>query len=177
MALRIQQILAYESGVADVVDSVGGSYFIENLTDTLEREANKYIVKIDSLGGAVAAIEQGFQQREIQESSYRYQKEVEEGKRTVVGVNRFVSPYPKVEQLLRVDIEQARKQVERLTQVKKKRDNAKVSQALKRLEEAARGKDNTVPAFIECVEAYATLGEMCDMLRRIFGSQKEYLVF
>jgi methylmalonyl-CoA mutase N-terminal domain/subunit len=82
-----------------------------------------------------------------------------------------------VEQLLRVDIEQARKQVERLTQVKKKRDNAKVSQALKRLEEAARGKDNTVPAFIECVEAYATLGEMCDMLRRIFGSQKEYLVF
>ncbi len=151
MALRIQQILAYESGVADVVDPVGGSYFIENLTDTLEREANKYIVKIDSLGGAVAAIEQGFQQREIQESSYRYQKEVEEGKRTVVGVNRFVSPYPKVEQLLRVDIEQARKQVERLTQVKKKRDNAKVSQTLKRLEEVARGKDNTMPVFVECV--------------------------
>ncbi len=177
MALRIQQILAYESGVADVVDSVGGSYFIENLTDTLEREANKYIVKIDSLGGAVAAIEQGFQQREIQESSYRYQKEVEEGKRTVVGVNRFVSPYPKVETVLRVDIEQERKQVERLSQVKRKRDNAKVSQTLKRLEDVARGKDNIMPAFIECVEAYATLGEMCDVLRRIFGNQKEYLVF
>jgi len=177
LALRIQQILAFESGVADVVDPVGGSYFVESLADTLEREVNKYIVKIDSLGGAVAAIEQGFQQREIQESSFRYQKEVEEGKRTVVGVNRFVSPYPKVEKLLRVDAEQETKQVARLHQIKKNRDNSKVSQTLKRLEEVARSKDNTVPAFIEGVEAYATLGEMCDVLRRIFGAQKEYLVF
>jgi len=177
MALRIQQILAYENGVADVVDPVGGSYFVENLTDALEREANQYIAKIDSLGGAVAAIEQGFQQSEIQESSYRYQKEVEEGKKTIVGVNRFISTYPKMSGLLRVDAEQERKQIERLAQIKKHRDNSKVSQTLKRLDEVARSSDNTMPAFIGCVEAYATLGEICDVLRRAFGSQKEYLVF
>jgi len=177
MALRIQQILAFESGVADVADPLGGSYFIESLTDALEREANKYIAKIDSLGGAVAAIEQGFQQREIQESAYRYQKEVEEGKRIVVGVNKFVSPYPKIEKLLRVDVEQEKRQVERLLKVKKERDNSRVSQSLKRLEQVIRDGDNTMPAFIECAEAYATLGEMCDVLRRVFGAQKEYLVF
>jgi methylmalonyl-CoA mutase N-terminal domain/subunit len=177
LALRIQQILAFESGVADVVDPIGGSYFVESLTDTLEREANKYITKIDGLGGAVAAIEQGFQQREIQESSYRYQREVEEGKRTVVGVNRFISTYPKVEKLLRVDAEQERKQVERLSHIRVNRDNSKVTKTLMRLEEVARSKDNTMPAFIECVETYATLGEICDVLRRVFGSQKEYLVF
>lgn len=177
LALRIQQILAFESGVADVVDPLGGSYFVENLTDRLEKEAERYIAKIDSLGGAVAAIEQGFQQREIQESSYLHQKEVEDGKRIVVGVNRFISPYPKVEKLLRVDVEQERKQVERLNRVKRERDNARVKKALERLEEVARSRNNTMPAFIECVQAYATLGEMCDVLRRVFGSQKEYLVF
>lgn len=177
MALRIQQILAFESGVADVADPLGGSYFIESLTDALEREANKYIAKIDSLGGAVAAIEQGFQQREIQESAYQYQKEVEEGKRIVVGVNKFVSPYPKVEKLLRVNVEQEKRQVERLLKVKKGRDNSRVSHSLKRLEQVARDGGNTMPAFIECVEAYATLGEMCDVLRQVFGAQKEYLVF
>ncbi|HIE16916.1 MAG TPA: methylmalonyl-CoA mutase [Dehalococcoidia bacterium] len=177
MALRIQQILAFESGVADVADPLGGSYFIDSLTDALEREANKYIAKIDSLGGAVAAIEQGFQQREIQESAYQYQKEVEEGKRIVVGVNKFVSPYPKVEKLLRVNVEQEKRQVERLLKVKKGRDNSRVSHSLKRLEQVARDGGNTMPAFIECVEAYATLGEMCDVLRQVFGAQKEYLVF
>jgi methylmalonyl-CoA mutase N-terminal domain/subunit len=177
MALRIQQILAFESGIADVVDPVGGSYFVENLADTLEREANRYIAKIDNLGGAVAAIEQGFQQREIQESSYRYQKEVEEGKKTVVGVNKFVSPYPRIPSLPRLDAERERNQLERLAQVKKKRDNSKVTQTLKSLEEVARSGNNTMPAFVECVEAYASLGETCDVLRRVYGSQKEFLVF
>lgn len=177
MALRIQQILAFESGIADVVDPVGGSYFVENLADTLEREANQYIARIDSRGGAVAAIEQGFQQREIQESSYRYQKEVEEGKKTVVGVNKFVSPYPKIPSLPRLDAERERKQVERLVQVKKNRDNSRVSQTLKSLEEVARSSDNTMPAFVECIESYATLGEICGVLRRVFGNQKEFLVF
>jgi methylmalonyl-CoA mutase N-terminal domain/subunit len=177
MALRIQQILAFESGITDVVDPIGGSYFIESLTTTLEREANQYIARIDSLGGAVAAIEQGFQQREIQESSYRYQKQVEEGKKTLVGVNKFVSPYPKILRLTQVDAEQERKQVERLAQVKKNRDNSKVSQALKSLEEVAHSSDNTMPAFVECVESYATLGEICDVLRHVFGRQKEYIVF
>ena len=177
IAVRTQQILAYETGIADVVDPLGGSYFIEYLTDRLESEAEKYISKIDSLGGAVAAIEQGYQQREIQESSYRYQKEVESGKRTVVGVNKFVSPYPKITGLLRVNPEVEKRQKERIAQVRRERDNSKVQQALKRLEDVARSKENTMPAFIECVEAYATIGEICDVLRRVFGTQKEFLVF
>ena len=177
MALRIQQILAFESGVADVVDPLGGSYFIENLTDTLEEEANKYIARIDKLGGAVTAVEQGFQQRAIQESSYLFQREMEEGKKTVVGINKFVSTYPAIQSLHQADTEQEKKQIERLNQIKKNRDNSKVNQSLKRLEEVAHSSSNTIPAFIECVESYATLGEICDVLRHVFGSQKEYLVF
>jgi len=177
IALRTQQLLAYETGIGDVVDALGGSYFIEYLTDALEKQATEYIGKIDKLGGAVAAIEQGFQQREIQESSYRQQKNIEENKSIVVGVNRFVSPSPKISDLLRVDPEIERKQKERLAQVKKNRDNGKVTKALKNLEEIARSQDNTMPAFIDCVEAYASIGEICDVLRKVFGTQKEYLVF
>jgi methylmalonyl-CoA mutase N-terminal domain/subunit len=177
IALRTQQLLAYETGIGDVVDALGGSYFIEYLTDTLEKQASEYINKIDKLGGAVAAIEQGFQQREIQESSYRQQKNIEENKSIVVGVNRFLSPSPKISDLLRVDPEIERKQKERLAQVKKNRDNGKVTKALKSLEEIAHSQDNTMPAFIDCVEAYASIGEICDVLRKVFGIQKEYLVF
>ena len=177
VALRTQQLLAYESGIADVVDPLGGSYYVESLTNKLEEEASEYIAKIDSLGGAVAGIEQGYQQREIQDASYRYIKEVEDGKRTVVGVTRFVSPHPKIAGLLRVNPEVERKQKERTAQVKNERDNSKVNQSLNRLEEVARSKDNTMPAFLECVEAYATLGEMCDVLRKVFGTQKEFLAF
>jgi len=177
IAVRTQQILAFESGVADVVDPLGGSYYIEYLTNKLESEAEKYIAKIDDLGGAIAAIEQGYQQKEIQDSSYRYQKEIEANKRIVVGINRFVSPYPKITGLLRVNPEVQKKQISRTLQVRKERDNSKVQQALKRLEDIARGKENTMPAFLECVEAYATIGEICDVLRRVFGTQKEFLVF
>jgi methylmalonyl-CoA mutase N-terminal domain/subunit len=177
VAVRTQQILAHESGVADVVDPFAGSYYIESLTNRLEKEASSYIAKIDGLGGAIAAIEQGYQQREIQDASYRYQKDIEGGKRTVVGVNKFISPYPKITGLLRVNPEVERRQKERIAQVKKERDNSKVKQTLNRLEDVARSKDNTMPAFIECVEAYATLGEMCDVLRKVFGTQKEFLVF
>jgi methylmalonyl-CoA mutase N-terminal domain/subunit len=177
IAVRTQQILGYESDIADVVDPLGGSYYIEHLTDSLEKEAGEYITKIDSLGGAVAAIEQGYQQREIQDSSYRYQKEIENGKRTVVGVNKFVSPYPKIVGLLRVKPEVEKRQKERTAQVRKDRNNSNVRKALKRLEDVARSKDNTMPAFLECVEAYATLGEICDVLRKIFATQKEFLVF
>jgi methylmalonyl-CoA mutase N-terminal domain/subunit len=177
VALRTQQLLAFESGIADVVDPLGGSYYIESLTDRLEKDASDYIAKIDSLGGAVAGIEQGYQQKEIQDASYRYVKEVEEGKRTVVGVNKFVSPYPKITGLLRVNPEIAKRQRERTARVKNERDSEKVNQALKRLEDVARSKDNTMPAFLECVEAYATLGEMCDVLRKVFGTQKEFLAF
>ena len=177
IAVRTQQILGYENGVADVVDPLGGSYYIEHLTGSLEKEAGEYIAKIDSLGGAVAAIEQGYQQKEIQDSSYRYQKEIESSKRTVVGVNKFVSPYPKIAGLLRVKPEVEKRQRERTAQVRKGRDNGKVNQSLKRLEDVARSADNTMPAFLECVEAYATAGEICDVLRKVFGTQKEFLVF
>ena len=177
IAVRTQQILGYESDIADVVDPLGGSYFLEHLTDSLEKEAGEHIAKIDSLGGAVAAIEQGYQQREIQASSYRYQKEFESGKRTIVGVNKFVSPYPKIVGLLRVKPEAEKRQKERTLQVRKDRDNSNVNQSLNRLEDAARSTDNTMPAFLECVEAYATVGEICDVLRKVFSTQKEFLVF
>jgi len=177
IAVRTQQILGYEGDITNVVDPLGGSYYIEHLTNSLEEEAREYIAKIDNLGGAVAAIEQGYQQREIQDSSYRYQKEIESGKRTVVGVNKFVSPYPKITGLLRVKPEVEKRQRERTAQVRKERDDDNVSRALRRLEDVARSADNTMPAFLECVEAYATLGEICNVLRKIFSTQKEFLVF
>jgi methylmalonyl-CoA mutase N-terminal domain/subunit len=177
IAVRTQQILAYENGIADVVDPLGGSYYIEHLTDGLEKEAGEYIAKIDNFGGAVAAIEQGYQQREIQDSSFRYQREIESGKRTVVGVNKFVSPYPKIVGLLRVKPEVEQRQRERTAGVRKDRDNGNVRRALERLEDTARGKDNTMPAFLQCVETYATVGEICDVLRKVFSTQKEFLVF
>ena len=176
VALRTQQIIGYESGTADTVDPLGGSYFIEHLTNSIEQEATKYIEKIDSLGGAIPAIEQGFQQREIQESSYRYQKEVEAEKRVIIGVNKFVSPYPQITGLSRINPEQAKIQLARLAEVKKTRDNAKVKAALDKLKTVAGGSGNTMPAILECVEAYASLGEICDVLRSVFGIQKEYLV-
>ena len=176
IALRTQQLLAYESGIGDVVDPLGGSYLVESLTDTLEDEAEKYIAKIDNIGGAVTAIEQGFQQREIQESSYRQQKNIEQQATTVVGVNRFVSPSPKIP-LLHLDPSQEQKQVEHLINIKKKRDNNKVDKALNNLADVARSNENTMPAFLDCVEAYASIGEICNVLREVFGSQKEYLVF
>ena len=177
LSLRTQQIIAYESGVCDSVDPLGGSYLVESLTNSLEEEARGYIERIDDLGGAVAAIEQGFQQREIQESSYRYQRDIESGRRTVVGVNKFVSPYPRIAGLVRLDPVVAQEQKERLAQVKQNRDNAKVGSALRRLEEAARGRENTMPVLLECVEAYATVGEMSDVLRGVFGEQKEFISF
>jgi methylmalonyl-CoA mutase N-terminal domain/subunit len=176
IALRTQQLLAFESGVADCIDPLGGSYYIEHLTDALEEKATEYIQKIDDLGGARAAIEHGYQQREIQESSYRTQKEIESGKKVVVGVNKFVSPYPEITGLLRVDPAEAAKQIQRLTSLKEKRDNEKVTQELNRLKDVASSDENTMPVFIDCVEAYATLGEICDVLRGVFGEQEEILV-
>lgn len=177
VSLRIQQILAYESGVADIVDPLGGSYFVEYLTDSLEKEANRYIDKIDASGGAVAAIEQGFQQREIQESSYRYQQDVDSEQSIVVGVNKFVTAGLTIPELLRVTSDQEKKQKECLAKVKRDRNSQRVDKSLKRLELIARGNENIMPALIECVEAYVTIGEMCDVLRRVFGTQKEFLIF
>jgi methylmalonyl-CoA mutase N-terminal domain/subunit len=176
LALRTQQLLAFESGVADCIDPLGGSYYVEHLTDAIEEQATEYIRKIDDLGGALSAIEQGFPQREIQESSYRTQKEIEEVRKVVVGVNKFISPYPEIKGLLRVDPAEAEKQTQRLTALRARRDNAQVDQALARLRDVASGSENAIPAILECVEAYATLGEICNVLRGVFGEQEEILV-
>ncbi len=176
-ALRTQQILAYESGVVDSVDPLGGSWMVECLTRSLEEEARQYIERMDADGGALAAIEKGFQQREIQESSYSYQKDLETGNRLIVGVNKFISPYPKISGLVRVNPEEAQKQVERLSRVKQERDYAEVAAALENLGKVAESRENTMPAFIRCVESYATVGEICDTLRGVFGVQREFIIF
>ena len=173
LSLRTQQILGYESGVADVVDPLGGSYYVESLTDQLEQEADEYLQRIEELGGAVAAIEQGFQVREIGESAYQHRREVESGGRIIVGVNRFSSETPPVEGLLRVDAEAAQGQIKRLERLRRERDDAQVRATLTSLESVARGDENTVPAILECVEAYCTLGEICQVFRDVFGEQQQ----
>ncbi len=177
LSLRTQQVLAYESGVADVVDPLGGSYYVESLTDQLEQSAFEYLDRIEELGGTVAAIEQGFQIREIGESAYRHRMEVEDGSRTIVGVNKYVGDSPPVEGLLRVDSEAARSQIERLQRLRRERDDTPVRAALSRLADAAKGDDNTVPAILECVESYCTLGEICEVFRGVFGEQEGVAVF
>ena len=171
LSLRTQQILAYESGAADVVDPLGGSWYIESLTNDLEAQAMDYIRRIDDLGGAVAAIETGFQMREIGDAAYRHRQEVESGDRVIVGVNRYAAAEPPVEGLMRVDEEAAREQVARLERLRRERDNAAAAAALSRLADAAQGDANTVPAILECVAAYCTLGEMSGVLREAFGEQ------
>ena len=173
LSLRTQQILAHESGVADVVDPLGGSFYVESLTNQLEKEANRYIDRIDELGGAVSAIEQGFQSREIGETAYKHQQEIEAGDRVIVGVNRFVAEEPPIEGLLRVDRQAALSQAERLRRVRQERDESQVIAALTRLEVVAGSSDNTVPAILECVESYCTLGEICQVLRNVFGQQEQ----
>lgn len=175
LAVRTQQLIAYESGVADVVDPLGGSYYIESLTDRLETEARKYLDQIDKLGGAVAAIEQGFPQTEIQDASYRYQRMIEQKEQVIVGVNDFVSGYARISNMLKFNPEVERRQKERLAQVKRDRDKGKVERALAQLEQVARSSENTVVPLIDCAEAYATVGEMADTLRKVFGTQKEFL--
>ena len=177
LSLRTQQILAHESGVADVVDPLGGSYYVEDLTRRLEEEAFRYIEKVDDMGGAVAALERGFQAREIHEAAYRHQKGVESCERVVVGVNQYVSDSPPIEGLLTVDPEMAKRQIERLWQVRRERDQQLADMCLLRLEMVARSGENTVPAILECVESYCTIGEICDMLRGVFGEQGEIAAF
>lgn len=169
LSLRTQQILAYESGIADTVDPLGGSYYIEALTNEIEKRASEYIDKIDQLGGAVAAIEKGYIQQEIQESSYRYQKEIESGKRILVGVNKFQIPEPPIKELLRVDPRVREVQIKRLAELRASRDNEKVKKTLAELEKVARGDGNLMPPILDCVRAYCTLGEMCEVLRKVFG--------
>ena len=173
ISLRTQQILAHETGIADVVDPLGGSYYVEDLTRRLEEGAWEYIRRIDDMGGAVSSLEQGFQMGEIHEAAFRHQMEVEAGCRTIVGVNKYQSEVTPTGGLLKVDEEAASRQTERLGRVRRERDGAAASASLARLEEVARSDDNTVEAILECVESYCTLGEICDVFRGVFGEQRE----
>ena len=177
LSLRTQQVLAYENGVADVVDPLGGSYYVESLTSRLEEEAFRYIEKIEDMGGAIAALEQGYQIREIHDAAYEHQHEVENGKRVIVGVNRYVGETPPISGLLKVDPELTHHQIERLRQLRRDRDDGSVRMSLARLEEVSRSDENTVPAVLECVESYCTLGEICDVFRDVFGEQGEFMTF
>ncbi len=173
IALRTQQILAHESGVTNTVDPLGGSYFVEKLTDEIEAEASDYIRRIDEMGGVVNAIEQGYIQREIESSAYRLGQSYETGERVVVGVNRFQSDKEPQLDLLRIDEAVTRRQVEKLADVKRRRDSARVAKALEAIGEAARGSENLMPHILEAVRAYATVGEICDTLRNVFGEYQE----
>ncbi len=177
IALRTQQVIGYESGVADVIDPLAGSYYLEKLTDRIEEEANRYLNRIDDMGGSLRAIEMGYQQREIQEASYRYQMSVDNGKRVVVGVNQFRTDEEERPEILRVRQEVVRRQVERLNKVRAERDNHRADQLLGHLDEAARSDANLMPVLIECVENYLTIGEICRVLRGVFGEQREFMVF
>jgi methylmalonyl-CoA mutase N-terminal domain/subunit len=175
IALRTQQIIANESGVADFVDALGGAYAIESLTDRIENEANKYLARIDELGGMVSAIEQGYPQREIQNSAYGYQVEIEKKQRIIVGVNEFVQDTPKVE-VMKIDPKIERDQVERVRAVRARRDATKHAESLRRIEVAAKGEDNLLPLVLEAVKAEATVGEIAGVLREAWGEHQETLV-
>jgi len=176
IALRTQQIIAHESGVVNSVDPLAGSYLVETLTNRLEAEAYAYFEKIEALGGVIPAIEQGFFQREIAESAYRYQREIDERKRLVIGVNEYVSDEPITIPLLQMDPEGERRQRERLARVRRERDNELLSQRLEALREAARGSENLMPFILDAVRAYGTLGEICGVLRDVFGEYREPIV-
>jgi methylmalonyl-CoA mutase N-terminal domain/subunit len=173
VALRTQQIVAYESGLADVVDPLGGAYFIEGLTNKMETECWDYIKKIDDMGGAPAAIEKGYIQKEIQESAYRWQMEIESKKRIIVGVNQFQTKEEPLTGLLRVDMSVGEEQKKKLTDLRAKRNNAAVKTALAALESAAKVETtNLMPFIFTAVKEYATLGEICDVMREVFGEYK-----
>ncbi len=170
IALRTQQIIAYESGVPDTVDPLGGSYYIEWLTDEIEKQANAYIARIDEFGGALRAVEEGYVQREIQESAYRTQREIEAGEQVVVGVNRFQTDERFEGELLRVNENVRTEQMQKLAALRAERDNEQVYQSLAAIDTAARKPDAPLmPLLVDAVSNYATLGEICDTLRRVFG--------
>jgi methylmalonyl-CoA mutase N-terminal domain/subunit len=168
IALRTQQLIAYESGAADTADPLGGSYYVEYLTDHMEKKAQEYIAKIDQLGGSVAAIEKGYIQQEIQESAYRYQREIETDDRVIVGVNKFQTKEPPPKGLLRVNPHVRELQIQKLAELKKSRDGKQVQEALEELKKAAKGDANLMEPILKCVRALSTLGEICDVLREVF---------
>jgi methylmalonyl-CoA mutase N-terminal domain/subunit len=169
VALRTQQLIAHESGSADTADPLGGSFYIEKLTDEIEKRAGEYIEKIDLMGGSVAAVEKGYIQQEIQEAAFRYQKEIETGDRVIVGVNRFQTKEPPPQGLLKVDPKVREVQMKRLAELKASRNSQGVKTSLEELKKVARGDGNLMVPILNCVRAYCTLGEICDALRSVFG--------
>jgi methylmalonyl-CoA mutase N-terminal domain/subunit len=172
MALRTQQIVAHETGVTDTADPFGGSYYVEALTNEIEQKAQELLDRVEDMGGAVAAIESGYMQQEIQEAAVRQQREIESGERVVVGVNRFRSDEEPEPTIFRVDTENARAQIERVRRLRAERDNETVETVLARLNEAARGDENLMPPILAAVKTYATLGEICGELRTVFGEYR-----
>jgi methylmalonyl-CoA mutase N-terminal domain/subunit len=176
IALRTQQVIGYEIGVTDTVDPLGGSYYIEALTDQIEKEAMEYIEKIDELGGAVDAIEKGFMQREIQQSAYTYQREIESNERVVIGVNKFIAGSDAPKDLLKVNPAVADSQIDKLNKLQESRDQRAVSDALRNLRSVAHTTQNLMPAIIDAVRVYATLGEICGILREVFGEYQQQVM-
>lgn len=172
-ALRTQQIIAHESGVTNTVDPLGGSYFVETLTDLVEENARDYIDRIDKMGGMISAIESGFPQQEIMEASYQYQRSIELDERTIVGVNNFVVENESKIEILQINERVREEQVKKLTSLKSKRNNKQVLTSLQRLKKAAESEQNLFPFILECTRLYATLGEMCNSLKEVFGEYIE----
>jgi methylmalonyl-CoA mutase N-terminal domain/subunit len=175
LALRTQQILAYESGVTETPDPLAGSYYVETLTNRLEEAADDYLKEIEALGGTLSAIEAGYQQRQIQESAYQVQRAVENGSKIVVGVNKYRDEETTTPALQKIDPEGERRQCERVQKVRADRDPAAWKTAMDRLEVCARGQENLLPPMIEAVKAYATVGEICDLLRSVWGEHRELI--
>ena len=177
IALRTQQLLAYETGVANTIDPLAGSYYVEELTNELEKNALAYFEKIDKLGGVIAAIDKGFFQKEISRSAYEYQKALEKKEKFHIGVNVFKEEEKLDIEILRISPEVEKFQVKQLRKLKKERGSRKVKQGLGALREAARNGDNLMPRILDCVRAYATLGEMCNALKEEFGVYHEPIIF
>lgn len=177
IALRTQQIIAHESGIANTVDPLGGSYYVEALTAEIEEEALRYIDRIEKMGGVIPAIEKGYFQREIANSAYKYQREIENKERMIVGVNEYTSEEKQLIPLLRISPDVEKTQLERLNALKNRRDSKRVQKALDRLRNSAGNDENLMPMILEAVKAYATLGEICGVLREVYGEYQELIVF
>ncbi|MGH7301221.1 MAG: methylmalonyl-CoA mutase family protein, partial [Candidatus Rokuibacteriota bacterium] len=177
VALRTQQIIAEETGVALTADPLGGAYFLERLTDQMETQAMDYIRKIDELGGIVRAIDLGYPQQEIADAAYRYQLMDDRGQKTVVGVNQYVMPEEKPVEYLRIDPAIEREQIERVARVKAARDGARVERRLRQITEACREGHNVMPVLVDAVKDYVSLGEIADVYRRVFGLYREPIIF
>ncbi len=177
IALRTQQIIACETGVTNTIDPLAGSYFVESLTNRMEQGAEEYFTKIEALGGVLDAIDKNFFQKEIADAAYRYQKEIEAKDRIIVGVNEFVQEEQLGIETLKIDLEIEREQVRRVKKLRETRDNIRVQNTLEELRKGAEGAENLIPRILDCVKAYATGGEIVQVMREVFGEYKEKAVF